>query len=79
MDKPLLIDMVGTNTNQIPDKIKHKAFIVQSDTQKYDLIKEYVQTYPEKKVMIFTETKLEAKAFGKLNYGRFVPIHGDLD
>lgn len=31
MRSPLLIDMVGTGTNQIPDKIKHKAFIVQSD------------------------------------------------
>jgi len=43
------------------------------------MIKEYVQAYPEKKVMIFTETKADAKAFGTLNYGRFVPLHGDLD
>jgi len=43
------------------------------------MIKEYVQAYPEKKVMIFTETKVDAKAFGNLNYGRFVPIHGDLE
>jgi superfamily II DNA/RNA helicase len=31
MEKPLLIDLVGTETNQVPEKIIHKAFIVTND------------------------------------------------
>lgn len=50
-----------------------------SEKQKFDMIKSYVTKYPDKKVLIFTETKEDCKKFALLNYARFTPIHGDLD
>lgn len=50
-----------------------------SEKQKFDMIKSYVTKYPNKKVLVFTETKEDAKKFAFLDYARFTPIHGDLD
>ena len=33
---------------------------------------------PDKKILIFTETKDQARMFENLKFARFLPIHGDL-
>jgi superfamily II DNA/RNA helicase len=78
MEKPLLIDLVGTETNQIPDRIENICVIVQDDKQKMALIKDYVMANRDKKMMMFTETKKDAAMFEFENYATFMPIHGDL-
>ena len=50
-----------------------------NDEQKHDMIKQFITANPKKKILIFTETKADAKTFGALTYGNFSPLHGDLD
>jgi len=33
---------------------------------------------PDKKMLIFTETKIEAAGFQNLDYARFTALHGDI-
>lgn len=42
-------------------------------------IQEFVTQNPDKKILIFTETKDDAKQFEKSNYANFLSIHGDLE
>lgn len=42
-------------------------------------IKQYIEANRDKKIIIFTETKQEAKDFEKENYARFLTLHGDLE
>jgi len=41
-------------------------------------IQQYVNENRHKKIMVFTETKQEAREFEKLDFANFLPIHGDL-
>ena len=38
-----------------------------------------MQQNPGKKILIFTETKDEAKHFERCNFAKFLSIHGDLE
>ena len=60
MRSPVLIDLVGTDTNQIPETISNNVVLVSSTSQKNDQIAKFIAKYPNKKMLIFTETKREA-------------------
>jgi len=79
MQSPLLIDLVGTETNQIPDRIKNIAVITSDENEKQKIIKDFIIKNQDKKILIFCETKKEASAFEYFDYAKFMPIHGDLN
>jgi superfamily II DNA/RNA helicase len=63
LKNPLLIDLVGTDSTQIPDRIKNICVLCNSDSQKHAMLRDYILKNRDKKMMIFTETKDEAKQF----------------
>lgn len=54
---PILIDLVGDETNQIPERIKHFAVVVPDENQMWKHIQTYIENNRDKKMIIFTETK----------------------
>lgn len=78
MKSPVMIDLVGDNENQLPDQLRSMAVVAKSFESKLDHIKSFVQANSKKKIMIFTQTKQEARRFENLSYANFLPIHGDL-
>ena len=60
MVDPVLIDLVGTETNQIPDTIHNMAIITADKDERLKMIKDYITKNRDKKIMIFTETKRDA-------------------
>ena len=42
-------------------------------------IHKFIQENRDKKIIIFTETKQEAKDFEKHSYAEFLTLHGDLE
>ena len=63
MKDPLLLDMVGDDTNQIPERIENKAVICKNHQDKMKHVQSYIENNRDKKILIFTETKSEAKTF----------------
>ena len=63
MKKPLLIDLVGDETNQVPERILNKAVICKNHNDKMKHVQSYVESNRDKKILIFTETKAEARTF----------------
>ena len=78
MESPLLIDLVGTDTNQIPDTIQNNIVLVSDNNQKDNQLAKFISNNRDKKIMIFTETKKEAREFEYKKYCHFIPLHGDL-
>ena len=60
MDKPVMIDLVGSDTNQLPSQLVSKAIISPTFQHKIQHIKAFVKANPGKKMIIFTETKQDA-------------------
>ena len=79
LNNPILIDLVGTDTNQVPERIINKAVICSSHANKLKHIQTFIENNKDKKILIFTETKTEAKAFEKFTYAHFLTLHGDLE
>lgn len=63
LKEPMLIDLVGTDSTQIPSRIKNICILCNSDSQKHSMLRDYIIKNRDKKMMIFTETKDEAKQF----------------
>ena len=42
-------------------------------------VQSYIENNRDKKILIFTETKSEAKTFEQLHYAKFLTLHGDLE
>lgn len=78
MKNPILIDLVGEQANAIPEGITTKVVIVESDSQKMQIIESFVKKNRDKKLLMFAETKSQCKIFDNKNYARFAPLHGDL-
>jgi superfamily II DNA/RNA helicase len=76
---PVLLDLIGTETNQLPEKIKHRFVVCENDNHRMDLIFEFVHQNPQMKTIVFTETKLEADTLTSREKGNFKALHGDLD
>lgn len=68
MKDPILIDLVGNDTNQVPERIENKAVLVKDEAGMFKHIQTYIETNRDKKIIIFTETKQTAKDFEKFNY-----------
>jgi len=79
MAQPLLLDLVGTETGQIPDTISNNIVMITSPSQKNDQIARFVDKYPEKKIIIFTETKREAEKLGKNYVKKAAVLNGDVE
>jgi|LakMenEpi03Aug12_release.lakeMendotaPanAssembly.Ray.scaffolds.fasta_scaffold1100192_2 superfamily II DNA/RNA helicase len=76
---PVLLDLIGTEMNQLPDKIKHRFVLCESDQVRMDLVSEFVAQNPDLKTIVFTETKLDADTLTSHRRGNFKALHGDLD
>lgn len=61
LKNPILIDLVGLDTTQIPKQIKNVCLLCNSDSQKKLVLKDFIMKNRDKKILIFTETKDEAK------------------
>jgi len=57
MDDPVMIDLVGDKTNQLPEKLRSKAIITKSMTNTIAHIQRYVEENRDKKIIIFCEKK----------------------
>lgn len=79
MKNPILIDLVGNDTNQVPERITNKAVICANHTNKMKHVQTFIENNKDKKILIFTETKTEAKAFERMTYANFLTLHGDLE
>jgi len=75
---PILIDLVGQDTSQIPTTIDNKLVLCESQTHKKKMMKEYILKNRDKKMIIFCETKRDCAKFEEESYAKFLPLHGDL-
>lgn len=57
---PVLLDLVGTEDSQIPQTIKHRIVLSEDENQRASLVYEFVKANPELKVLVFSETKMQA-------------------
>jgi len=78
MTDPVMIDLVGDDENQLPAQLKTVAVLAHGFESKAAHIQSFVSRNPDKKIMIFTQTKQEARSFESLKFANFLPIHGDL-
>ena len=74
-----MVDLVGDDSNQLPATIRNKAIITTDFDNKLAHIQRFVQENRDKKILIFTETKSEARQFESQEFANFLPIHGDLE
>lgn len=90
LKNPILIDLVGDDTNQVPERIKQFAVVVPDQEAIFKHVQSYIEQNKDKKMIIFTETKQQAKTFEDFKYARkiqnyltpsieFLALHGDLD
>jgi ATP-dependent RNA helicase DDX21 len=54
---PILLDLVGDETNQIPERIIHKFVLVPDAESKMKQVEAFIKQNRDKKIIIFTETK----------------------
>eukprot|EP00347_Sterkiella_histriomuscorum_P008439 403345090 len=78
-DNPILIDLVGNDTNQVPERIENRGILVSDQKMRANHIRHFIEENRDKKIIIFTETKQEARDFEKENYATFITLHGDLE
>ena len=79
LENPILIDLVGNDTNQVPERIQNRAILYKGEDQMFKHIQSYIEANRDKKIIIFTETKQTAKDFEKLQFAQFLTLHGDLE
>ena len=75
---PILIDLVGQDTSQIPTTIENKLVICENDAHKQKMLKDFILNNSDKKMIIFCETKRDCAKFEEERWAKFLPIHGDL-
>ena len=78
LKKPVMIDLVGDSENQLPEELETKAIIASDFGSKVAVIKQFVDANPDKKIMIFVETKVECAQFERLAGMNFLTLHGDM-
>ena len=74
-----MIDLVGDSENQLPSQLKNKAIITNNFNSKIAHIQRYIEHNRDKKILVFTETKNDAREFERLHFANFLPIHGDME
>ncbi|CDW89731.1 dead-box atp-dependent rna helicase 53-like [Stylonychia lemnae] len=78
-DNPILLDLVGNDTNQVPERIQNIGIMISDQKQRAKHIQRFIEENRDKKIIIFTETKQEARDFEKETYANFLTLHGDLE
>lgn len=73
-----MLDLVGSDTNQLPSTLVTKAVICSSNQDKIAHIQKYIVANRDKKIIVFAETKGECQDFQSFGFANFLPIHGDL-
>ena len=76
---PVLLDLVGTEDSQIPQTIKHRIVLSEDENQRASVVHEFCKANPDLKVLVFSETKMQAQNMMNLPYGNFRALHGDMD
>lgn len=56
-ENPILIDLVGNDTNQVPERIENRGVLVADDKMRAKHVRHYIEENRDKKIIIFTETK----------------------
>ena len=79
MTNPVMIDLVGDGKNQLPAQLRTKAIIASDFDNKLAHVQRFITENRHKKIIIFCETKNQAREFEKLEFANFLPIHGDLE
>ena len=59
--------------------LTNRAIITNSFANKVAHIQQFVMANRDKKIMIFCETKRDAREFENLEFAKFLAIHGDLE
>ena len=75
---PLMIDLVGDDTTQMPDTISNEIVLCQNRKAKLEKIRKFVNRNPQLKILIFCQTKQEVKNYERETFARFGCLHGDL-
>ena len=57
----------------------NKAVICNHNANKLKHVQSYIENNRDKKILIFSETKSQVKAFEKMSYAHFLTLHGDLE
>jgi ATP-dependent RNA helicase DDX21 len=57
LDNPILIDLVGNDTNQVPERIENKAVVIKDEDHMFKEVQGFIEKNRDKKIIIFTETK----------------------
>ena len=56
MNNPVMLDLVGSDTSQLPSNLTTKAVICSSKRDKLAHIQKYIATNRDKKIIVFAET-----------------------
>ena len=78
MRSPLMLDLVGSDSVQMPDTISNELVLVHDFARAQAQIKRFVSQNRSKKILIFCETKAEVKRYEQQSYAEFGCLHGDL-
>jgi len=54
---PVLIDLVGDDTTQVPERIINKAVLIKDEQSMMKHVQTFIEANRDKKIIIFTETK----------------------
>ena len=68
MQSPVLLDLVGKNTEQMPDTISNELVLCNNFAAKQSFIRKFVTANRNLKILIFAETKIEVRNFERQKY-----------
>ena len=78
MKDPLMIDLVGDDTAQMPATISNEIVLCSNRKAKLQNIKKFITQDSHLKILIFCQTKQEVKNYERESFARFGCLHGDL-
>lgn len=76
---PVLLDLVGEEQTQMPKTIKHRVVLCDNEIRQKHLLGDFIRRNPDKKTIVFTETKFDADQIASMKYANFKALHGDMD
>lgn len=79
MKSPILLDLVGKNTEQMPDTISNELVLCKDFASKQFFIRKFIMANRHLKILIFCETKLEVRNYERQKYAKFGCLQGDLE
>ena len=79
MRSPILLDLVGKNTEQMPDTISNELVLCKDFASKQFFIRKFIMANRHLKILIFCETKIEVRNYERQKYAKFGCLQGDLE